>query len=195
MNNLKKNKNKSKALASVLRIVLILVLIGVVIVAFEYRGHVEEEVEDQITTKYEEILAFDLENNYPQGPYEVLHNYYSIVEYLYGGECNEDEVPILIEKQRMLLSKNILEITPYDEQVENCKLVLRSLYENDQRILGVDQKMPVTDENNPNLSYCEVTEYYNNSTNSKIEYTLILEDTKWKILRWDKLNESTESTE
>lgn len=187
-----KNISTSKSGMGIARAMIIIILILIVYVAFNIlKAQTAPEEIDK--SEYETLLQLDLENNYPKGPYEVLHNYYSIVSYIYGGECNQDEIPILIEKQRMLLSDVLLGTTTFIDQVENCIAIVDKLNENDQKLLSVTQELPVADPKNENITFEDVTEYYNNGTRTKIKYTLILEDNKWKILRWDIVDESAET--
>lgn len=194
-NKKKKDKKKKKnSSGGFIRILAIIFFITLVYVGFAYRGVKNEPDANVDKSQYETILAVDLEQSYPNGPYEVLFYYYTIVQYIYGGECQLDEVPILIEKQRMLFANDLLELNPYDTQVENCESIVEFLYENNQRLLKVEQHMPVTDDENEDITYSDVTEYYSTGTRTNLKFTLILENKHWKILRWDvvDLEEQTE---
>lgn len=184
------SKKKSLGNSSFTRFLLLVVAAVLIYIGFNYRMS-SNNSENQIKqTEYEKILSLDFANNYPQGPYEVIHAYYEMVNYIYGGECKTDEIPVIIEKQRILLSDELLKMNSYDSQVANCEAIVEKLKENDQKIIEIEQGISEKNFDDDKISYLSVTEFYNIGISKKIKYTLTLENDKWKIFRWDVIEEA-----
>jgi hypothetical protein len=80
---------------------VVLVLACAVIALYLYIDRSGKKAEEPVNTMAEQILAKDLEKNYPPTPYSVAEYYCGIVESIYSAETTEEQLAALGEAVRV----------------------------------------------------------------------------------------------
>ena len=82
----------------------------------------KEEQKDKIpTTEIDNLIAKDLETQYPGTPREVLKFYNRINKCLYNEGLSNDKLEALLTQMRLLFSEELLKENSYEDQLENLK--------------------------------------------------------------------------
>lgn len=187
----KKGNNVIGILVSILGISLIF---GVVVISFFQKGSNENYFKKQdrvFSEKVFESLINLNEDNYPDTPEDLVFLYTNTYRLLYGDKIkNFDVLPIILEKQRMLFSKQLLENNPLEEQILRVKKNLEFLSENKMKIINTYVKDVTYDKNNGNIAYVNVIKQDNLFESYYYKYYLQkYEDKKWKITGWYNTDE------
>lgn len=100
----------------------VLVLACAVVALYWYidrNGGAEEKT--KVSTIAEQMLAKDLEKNYPPTPYAVAELYCGIVECIYHADTTEEQIAELVEMQRKLFDEEFAVVNPYEQYLEATK--------------------------------------------------------------------------
>lgn len=140
---------------------------------------------------YEKVMSIN-EENYPITPEEVVTLYTEGYKLLYGDKIKDTSiVPNILEKQRILLSDEILGNNPIEEQEQNVLSSMENIKSNKVRLTSVDLKPAMYDPKDSNIAYVKVdtkdnlfqTYYY-------LYYLERQQDEKWKITGWYNTDEN-----
>ncbi len=140
---------------------------------------------------YEKVMSIN-EENYPITPEEVVTLYTEGYKLLYGDKIKDTSiVPNILEKQRILLSDEILGNNPIEEQEQNVLSSMENIKSNKVRLTSVDVKPAMYDPKDSNIAYVKVdtkdnlfqTYYY-------LYYLERQQDEKWKITGWYNTDEN-----
>lgn len=135
--------------------------------------------------EYDELIALDLEKTYLVRPEEVVGVYYKTVTSLYNNSLSEEEIEHIIKIERMLFSKELLEINPYDTQLEAVKNNIADFKKAKKSVLGFEEINVAYDENSRRVCKIE-SSFMLTGQSVNFVHTLILEEGNWKILSWEE---------
>lgn len=100
---------------------VILVLACAVVALYMYIDRSAKKAEEPVNTIAEQILAKNLDANYPPTPYSVAEFYCGIVECIYSEDTTEAQLAALVRKERELFDEEFAEINPYDSLLAATK--------------------------------------------------------------------------
>ena len=100
---------------------VILVLACAVVALYMYIDRSGKQAKEPVNTVAEQILAKNLETNYPPTPYSVAEFYCGIVECIYSADTTEAQLEALVRKELELFDDEFAEINPYDSLLEATK--------------------------------------------------------------------------
>ncbi len=129
--------------------------------------------------QFEQLEKMDT-TNYPKTPDQVVEIYNATVRYLYSGGASEKKIPFVLEKQRALLSKELISVNPYDTHLEKLKIEIKKFEKSNVAMLDTEiLKIDYSD----NYKKCKVTtaQIFNIGENKHLELSLIIENECWKI--------------
>ncbi len=183
-----KSSSNTKNLIPVI-IGLIAILAGLILM---YQNMVElsngttEEIdmnaEIEHSEEYYEIMNLDFENEYPSNYLGVIDANNRIVMYQYGSEIQVQEAQDIIEKQRELFAEELIELNPMENQVAGYIEEAENFRKKDRYITS---RNTVTSEMlayEGNIASVTVDEQYSDGLGVQYNYTLILQDARWKIV-------------
>lgn len=147
-----------------------------------------------------QLLAVDMELNYPANPRAVVEYYSKITKAFYDGEYTDDQLIGLAQHARAMFDDELLEYNDYDEYMERLKVEIES-YELAERVITeyiVERASDVEFIIDSGIQYAKVdVVYYTKEGSSQRDrvyeqYTLRQdEDGKWKIVYWEVVPEHT----
>ena len=176
----------------------ILAILIIIILAGGYFYYLNNnDNEEKTIRKKEELTKFDNMiqlNEYQDefySPNEVVERNNIILLYLYGGELADDEeIRELIRIQRNLLDPDLLEINPYEEQIEKVRLKVEEYKESGYKIIEIRQDVVKYEASNPKIAIIKVIQYTNSNTDNYLEYYLRQQENgTWRILAWEIVDE------
>lgn len=138
----------------------------------------------KISSKYETIMEFDYEKNYPTNPDDVMDNYCYIVSYLYSDEITDEEIPSVVEKIRGLLHFRTIESISLEQQIQEVRNERDSIADSDSYVTNATHSNVIIDTQFPNYADCSVTQYTKSGNNLLGDYVLQMENYQWKIYSW-----------
>lgn len=186
-------KNKSKSSSKIFIIcVLLIIAILTIFVVIKTISTTKESI-NKVSSKYETIMNFDFENNYPTTPDKVMDNYCYIMEYLYSEEIKDTEVPNVVKKSRELLHFMTIANTSEEEQIRAVMAERNTILQTKSFVTTVSHGKVNIDTQFPNYAECTVTEYTKSDNNLMGDYTLQMDDYKWKIYSWTLKGTSTKN--
>ncbi len=92
----------------------ILVLACAIVALYMYIDRSEKEAKEPVNSVTEQILAKNLETNYPPTPYAVAEFYCGIIECIYNADTTEEQLAELVRKERELFDEEFAELNPYE---------------------------------------------------------------------------------
>lgn len=174
---------------------IICIVMGIIVVLSVTRPRNTQQASQ--TKDLDEIMAIDLDQNYPETPDEVLMVYNKIEKLLSGNLPNgytDEDLNMLIEKQRKLLDSELLAINPLDAQMQGVREKLDYVAQENMRIIQIIQETPRFTDNATRCSinsnqYWSLKNKYN-GTSYSIYHLLKEEDYaetegKWHIVGWE----------
>lgn len=130
---MEKKTNKWIKISFFIMLCLAVIVIGGYYYLSSRRG--EDDQKDQIpTTEIDNLIAKDLETQYPGTPREVLKLYNRINRCLYNEELKNDKLEALLEQMRLLYSEELLKENSYEDQLENLKKDIKA-YRSEKRTI------------------------------------------------------------
>ncbi len=177
--NKKTTKKKNGSSTVIALVIIFLCLVAVFVgVTLKIKQNSEEPVDQGLI-----LLERDLEKDYPESPLAVMKYYYDISKYLYSGTNDITLTSDLIWQQRLMFTRELQVLNPYEVQKEKALEEIVQLQTNGVNMISVEISDARLDPENTTIAYITVTEYWTNSNNMTKEYALYLEDGKWKIHR------------
>lgn len=146
-------------------------------------------------SKFDEIMLYDFENEYPQTPEELISLNDKIITYIYSENILDEEIEPLLNIQKNLFAKTLIDLNNENEQLESTKEQIKS--NKDNKLWIVNTKLSPTQYSENSKSICTINVLYYMSRGSNIErnYTLIKEENKnWKIFRWEDIQKDVTTT-
>lgn len=150
----------------------------------------ETVVAIQVNEKFAEIKK-QLESEYPSTPKEVMQVYNELMGYAYCSSMKDTYIDAYVDDLRLLYSKGILENNTKEQQV--AALTLERIQKEDAPLIIISStveaviKTQVGDTISDTSAQVEV-KHFTNQGNFTRTYTLVKEDGKWKIDKWQNEN-------
>lgn len=193
-----KNKGSKKGTNTIgiLFIVLIVCIIGAFFIASskegtETAGYFNKEDKIVADELYEKVMTIN-EDSYPQTPEEVVTLYTEGYKLLYGNKIKDlTIVPNILEKQRILLSNEIISKNSFEEQEKNVLSSIENLKKNKVYITNISVKPVTYDNKDNNKAYIRVET--NDNLFQTYYYLYYLQrgkDGKWRITGWYNTDEN-----
>lgn len=180
----------------ILRPILIITLVASVILACYIRllssSSKQEDAAD--ITEVGQILAKDMELNYPANPHDVVLFYSRIIKAFYDGEYNDDQLNGLAQHARAMFDDELLQYNAYDEYMARLKEEIEIYRLNKKKIADytIERASDIEFLADNGIQYAKVKGIYytteGESGRNKVyeEYTLRQDDNgQWKILFWE----------
>lgn len=187
-------KKGNNLIGSLFIFLVIFILIGFFVISRlrtgDESGYFNKE--DQVGAKvlYENINNIS-EENYPNTPDKVVSLYTDGFKLLYGDKIKDMSiVPNIVEKQRILLSDEIVASNSLEEQTENVLNSIKNIKEKKVKITTIDLKSTTYDSRNNKKAYVKVNKVDNLFQTYYYIYHLKLEGDKWKITGWYNTDEN-----
>ncbi|KAI4453648.1 Thioredoxin [Holotrichia oblita] len=173
----------------------LIIIIGVVtvvsIILYTYINREKEyfvfSKKNLATRLYNEVMNYDFENDYPESASEVMEFNNKITLLIYGKMLLDNELlPGLLEKQRMLYSESLLSSITYDEQYENLVKGLEVYNQNKTICYDINQESPQNIPDHENM--VSINTIWQTSNMGKVMWMYTLEENdagQYKILRYE----------
>lgn len=108
---------------------VVLVLACAVVALYMYIDRSGKEAKEPVNTVTEQILAKNLDTNYPPTPYSVAEYYCGIVECIYSADTTEEQLAALVRKERELFDEEFAALNPYESLLVATKADLETAKE------------------------------------------------------------------
>lgn len=186
---------KGNNIIGILVIILIIFTIGGFFAYYnikngETKGYFKKEEVSVAQPLYDKIMALN-EEEYPKTPEEVVILFTDVSKLLYGDKIKDMSiVSSILEKQRLLLSNNLVDTNSLQEQTENVLAIIENLNANKVKITSIDVKPTVYDQKNNSKAYVKVDTKDSLFQTYYQIYYLELEEDKWKITGWYNTDEN-----
>lgn len=194
-NDSNKISKKGNNIIGILFIILVIfIIIGFFSISMiktgDTSGYFNKEDKAIAQSIYDKIIAIT-EENYPKTPEEVVTLYTESYKLLYGDKIKDlSIVPNIIEKQRILLSDNLVANNALDEQINIVLSNIENLKINKIKVTSTNIKSTYYDQNDNTLAYVKVTKEDSAFQTYYYIYYLKLEGDKWKITGWYNTDEN-----
>lgn len=113
----------------IVSISVVLVLACAIVALYMYIDRSGKEAKEPVNTMAEQILAKNLDTNYPPTPYSVAELYCGIVECIYSADTTEVQLEALVRMERELFDEEFAAINPYDSLLAATKADLETAKE------------------------------------------------------------------
>ena len=100
---------------------VILVLACAIVALYMYIDRSGKGAKEPVNTVTEQVLAKNLDTNYPPTPYSVAEFYCGIVECIYNEDTTEEQLAALVRKELELFDEEFAAINPYDSLLAATK--------------------------------------------------------------------------
>lgn len=187
---------KGNNIIGILFIVLVVcILVGFFVISMiknrDTAGYFNKDDKIAAEAIYEKVMSIS-EENYPITPEEVVTLYTEGYKLLYGDKIKDTSiVPNILEKQRILLSDEILTNNPIEEQEKNVLSSMENIKNNKVRLTSVEIKPVMYDPSDSNVAYVKVDKKDNLfQTYYYLYYLERQPDEKWKITGWYNTDEN-----
>ena len=189
-------KNK-KDKWSILKSILVITLMASVILACYIKltsnpTSDEEPVAD--TSEVGQLLARDMDLNYPANPHDVVLFYSRVIKAFYDGEYDDDQLNGLAQHARATFDSELLTYNDYDEYMERLKSEIESYSLEKKKIVEytIQRASDIEMFTDNGIQYAKVKAVYYTSqeggSRNKVceQYTLRQDkEGQWKILFWE----------
>lgn len=184
-------------------LVAISVVVVLTYVGFEKKQteKVLQSEEKQETSKIDNIILKDLENEYPASVREVVKYYYKVLQAMFNGEATDKQVVQLIDKERTLFDKELLKKNEYSEFVKGRNAEIKQYKKGGVKLLKFviqdNDEVKYWQNNKAEMASIKAHIYMTGKKAYKDIYQeyVLRKDSKgrWKILSWS--NTSDKDTE
>ncbi len=181
--------NKKNSVVFVAGFIVLVVLITIITAINVVKA--SKDRENEPSSRYETIMAFDFENSYPSTPNKVMDNYCYIISYLYSDEIKDEEIPDVVAKSRELLHFKTIANTGLEDQIQSVKNERGIIAGTNSFVTDVVHSNVIIDTQFPNYADCTVTEYTASGDNLVGEYVLQMDNYQWKVYSWTLKGTST----
>lgn len=190
-------KRKSKIIKTVICIVIMAALVIGYYIYISNKdfqtGNSKEKEKDTI----EELLASDLEKEYPSNPREVITFYSDLICCIYNDEITEEQMDIFVGKLRTLFDLELLEQNPLKQYAEDLKAEVADYKKKKKTIASyqVSKNSEIIYQEMDSKNYATMSGYYRVKTKKSNPVTiceefLLRKDNEgyWRILGWELSN-------
>lgn len=178
-----------------LAIIIIIICVGGYYYYIEREGSVKLAKKER-STELDKIIEHSAQEESFSNPDEVMIRNNRIISYLYGGDVKPEEIEVLISIQRNLFDSELLEINPFELQLEKVKSKIEDYKEKDFKIINIKQKSAEYNEKNQSISTVKVIQYTNSGKDNYLKYYLRKQvDNNWRIIGWEIIDKFTISEE
>lgn len=193
-NNKSTNKKGNNIIGTLFIILVIFIIIGVFSISMlrteDTSGYFNKEDKTVAKPIYDKIININ-EKDYPKTPEEVVTLYTEGYKLLYGDKIKDlSIVPNIIEKQRILLSDDLIANNALDEQINIVLTNIDNLKANKVKITSVNINQTTYDPRDNTLAYIKVSKEDSVFQTYYYVYYLKLEGDKWKITGWYNADEN-----
>lgn len=188
----KKQGNNGAALKSG---IIILFLVALVVGYYYYLSNRQkkEESANIKVTAVQEVLARNLEINYPPTPREVIRYYSDITKCFYNEELSDEELEQLADRARMLYDEELVEKNEWGRYIIDLKSEIDYYQENAIRIssYSLASSTDVDFFSDSGFDFARIYCAYTLSSGRQkqtVEEVFLLrkdEDKHWRIYGWD----------
>ncbi len=116
-----KNSVKSTIQTIFIMLIILALIAGCYIVIKEKKKAQVEEDTATVLTETEQLLAMDLESDYPLTPRAVLKLYCRIVECSYNESLDDTQLEAMVKQMRLLFDEEFLSNNPFDDHLDSLK--------------------------------------------------------------------------
>ena len=173
-------------------IVLSIVCIGIIVGYYYYLTYRDKKDIENSTelTKVGEVLAKDLEKDYPPTPREVIKFYDKILKCYYNEEYEQEELEEMADQARLLMDEELLKKNPKDQYMLMLEADIKDYKDNERKLVDTtvcdSKEVEYKKVDGRECAYV-VSRYFvregNTYSNSSQKYVLRKdEDGNWKIL-------------
>lgn len=180
-----KQQNADKKGAIIFASVFLIIVVIISILVGIKTVKTSRENISKISSKYDTIMKFDFVNNYPTSPDKVMENYCYITQYLYSDEIKDSEIPDVLGKSNELLHFVTLSKTTEDQQIAEVLKTREIINGTNSYLTNMTCGKVIIDTQFPNYANCASTQYTKSGENLLGDYTLQMDDYKWKIYSWE----------
>ena len=124
-------EQKSKIIVCVL---LSVILLGAVFYLATQKK--TAQMSDTVQTETSQILAWDMEKDYPQTVREVIKRYNQVISCLYNEEYSETEFTELADMSRKFFDEEFLESNPREEYLKDLEQEIETYHEKNKTIVS-----------------------------------------------------------
>ncbi len=186
-----------------LSVSVILVLACAIVALYLYIDRSGKEAEEPVNTVTEQILAKDMENNYPPTPYAVTEFYCGIVECIYSEDTTEEQLERLVELQRALYDEEFAALNPYEDLLATTKKELEEAKEKKLVFTGyiLDKASNVTKWKKDGKEYAslmfQLMSKSDTGSGGSYRNMIMRKDSngRYRILGWETAEEDAAATE
>lgn len=184
-------KKPKKIINKIVIISIILIFVGALIYAKipENTNQFHYNRADKGRILYKDVMDMNAEYKYPKTPEEVMGKKANTLMLMYGDfVVDESLYTDIITQQRLLFSDELLQLNPFDEQIENFINFLEILRDEDEeiRVVNIEVLPIIYPPNTQNIAVARVSQSYRNL--GQINWVYYLErstvDDKWRITGW-----------
>ena len=179
------------------RVIVVFTMLAVFVVGLFFyisnRSKVISEDRAQTMTAVEEILARNLDTNYPPTPKEVLKFYSEITRCFYGEEYTEEELERLASFSRKLFDDELVANQTDEQYLSALKMDIES-WKKDKKVISSYSVSSSTDVQEYSYGgyewaqlYCTYSIRMGTNVAPIQEHFIMRKDSKghWKILGWE----------
>lgn len=192
---MKKNKS-SKIFILTIVFLGIFLIFGLVFLSFMQKNEISSYFTKDSAKHSEKIyntLIELSEDKYPETPEKVVELYTESYKLLYGARIKKEHintlVPIILEKQRILFSNELIANNPFEQQSLNIQKNIKFFEDENLKIVSVELKPVIYDQQDSKKAYINVVFQDNSkpsnsqaSQNYNYKYYLKKDrDGKWRI--------------
>ncbi len=179
------------------RILIVLVILAIAVVGLFFylsnRARIIDEGKGTIMTPVQEVLARNLDTNYPPTPKEVLKYYSEITRCFYGEEYTDEELVKLALKSRELFDDELVANQTEEQYLSALRMDIDS-WKNDKKVISSYSVSSSTDVQEYSYAgydwaqlYCMYSVRMGTNVAPVQEHFIMRKDAKghWKILGWE----------
>ena len=179
------------------RILIVLVILAIAVVGLFFylsnRARIIDEGKGKIMTPVQEVLARNLDTNYPPTPKEVLKYYSEITRCFYGEEYTDEELVKLALKSRELFDDELVANQTEEQYLSALRMDIDS-WKNDKKVISSYSVSSSTDVQEYSYAgydwaqlYCMYSVRMGTNVAPVQEHFIMRKDAKghWKILGWE----------
>lgn len=191
---------KTKKNTNVLKVTIIGIALACLIVGYysylNRRAHEQAEANPKVT-KVDEVLARNLENNYPPTPKEVVKYYSELTKCFYNEEYSQGQMEEMADKARQLYDAQLLENNEWGSYIINLQAEIDEYKENEREISSyfVASSTDVDYFTQDGFEFARLLCSYTlrqGGSYAKVNEIFLLrrdEDNHWKIFGWELAEE------
>lgn len=163
----------------ILGIVLLIIFVGLFYLNMNAKIGIQRP---HVKKDREEITKVINDNEYPKTANDVVKRYVKLKQYIYSGkDIDKDFLEEIIFTQRKMFSKELFDYNSELQQNEDAMKEIEDFKENRKKILKIEVEL-LSISSDEKVVDIRTIEYLNyKDVKNYMEYTLILEDDKWKI--------------